>query len=157
MKKKITKRELQQALELYYEIQDIAGTKGQVQLVLKQLAEVKSILDRLNTVRKLNSILDQFEKQYWVLKEYLTLEEAAAYTDLSVSTIRHMSSKKVLPIYKPVGRIYIKREELMKWFYDHRYPSQDEIEENARRYNEEAKKIRAKRMLKKALKSRKKN
>ena len=74
MKKKITKRELQQALELYYEIQDIAGTKGQVQLVLKQLAEVKSILDRLNTVRKLNSILDQFEKQYWVLKEYLTLE-----------------------------------------------------------------------------------
>jgi excisionase family DNA binding protein len=61
-------------------------------------------------------------------KTVLTIEEASAYTGLSVSSIYKMTSTQEIPHYKPRGKmLYFNRDELDGWLLQRRVKTTDEI------------------------------
>ena len=138
MKKKMTKREFEQIIALYEEARDFAKTTGKLKEILAKLEKVTVILQRLETFQNLSAMLDLFEKQSWVMKEYLTIDEVAAYLDVSRWKIRRISADKVLPIYKPTNKIYIKKDDLLEYIKCSKRMSQEELQEYARRFLNES-------------------
>lgn len=147
MDKKKVKRDMQRVISQYQEAIDFAKTPERIKDILTKLDEVKAILERLETLHQLSSMVELFEHQNWLFKEYLTLDEVASYLDISRSTVRRMSSQRVFPVYKPMDRILIKKEDLIQWIEKGRFMSQQEIVESARRTIEETKKNKIKRSI----------
>lgn len=138
---------MQRVISQYQEAIDFAKTPERIKDILTKLDEVKAILERLETLHQLSSMVELFEHQNWLFKEYLTLDEVASYLDISRSTVRRMSSQRVFPVYKPMDRILIKKEDLIQWIEKGRFMSQQEIVESARRTIEETKKNKIKRSI----------
>ena len=147
MDKKKVKRDLQRVVDQYQEAIDFARTPGRINEILSKLNEVKTILERLETLRNFSTMVEMFEHQTWVFKDYMTLDEVASYLDISRSTVRRLSSQRAFPIYKPMERILIKKEDLFKWIEKGRLMSQEEIVESALRTIEETKKNKIKRSI----------
>ena len=69
------------------------------------------------------------------VKKVLTFEEAASYMGMSKSCLYKMTSQKIVPHYKPNGKmIYFDREELEAYLLSVRVKPQSEIEEAASTY-----------------------
>lgn len=65
-------------------------------------------------------------------KKVLTFDEAAQYTGISKSTLYKMTSQKVVPHYKPTGKlIFFEKDELDQFLLSVRVKPQSEIEEAA--------------------------
>lgn len=65
-------------------------------------------------------------------KKVLTFEEAANYTGMSKSCLYKLTSQKIVPHYKPNGKmIYFDREELENFLLSVRVKPQSEIDEAA--------------------------
>jgi len=68
-------------------------------------------------------------------KKVLTFEEAAVYMGMSKSCLYKMTSQKIVPHYKPNGKlIFFDREELENYLLSVRVKPQVEIEEAASIY-----------------------
>lgn len=68
-------------------------------------------------------------------KKVLTFDEASKYTGLSKSSLYKMTSQKLIPHYKPNGKmIYFDREELECFLLKVRIKTQSEIEEEAMKH-----------------------
>lgn len=68
-------------------------------------------------------------------KKVLTFDEAAQYTGISKSCLYKMTSQKIVPHYKPNGKmIFFDREELEAYLLSVRVKPQSEIEEAASTY-----------------------
>ena len=68
-------------------------------------------------------------------KSMLTTEEAAAYLHVSKSYLYKQTSKKLIPYYKPTGKLcYFKKSDLDAWLMNGRVSTQDEIEQRAQSY-----------------------
>jgi excisionase family DNA binding protein len=68
-------------------------------------------------------------------KKVLTFEEAAQYTGISKSTLYKMTSQKIVPHYKPTGKlIFFEKDELDQFLLSVRIKPQAEIEEAACSY-----------------------
>jgi len=68
-------------------------------------------------------------------KKVLTFDEAASYTGISKSCLYKMTSQKIVPHYKPNGKmIFFDREELEAYLLSVRVKPQSEIEEAASTY-----------------------
>ena len=68
------------------------------------VTEIESIQLRLGEVGRIDrmmQLLDMFEAQNYMLKDFLTVDDAAMYLNLSKSTIYKMTSRGELPCYKP--------------------------------------------------------
>ena len=61
----------------------------------------------------------------------LTMSEAAAYLNISLSTLYRYTSQRVIPHHRPGKVIYIYREELDAWLAEHRKLTRKQIEEGA--------------------------
>ncbi|MEI6555065.1 MAG: helix-turn-helix domain-containing protein [Paludibacter sp.] len=69
------------------------------------------------------------------LKKVLTFSEGCEYAGISHSCMYKMTSQKVIPHYKPAGKlIFFEREELEKWLLSVKVKSQSEIEDAANTY-----------------------
>ena len=65
-------------------------------------------------------------------KEILSFAEACLYLDVSESHLYKMTSKAVIPHYKPNGKkIYFKRAELDNWMLSNKQLSKEEVEQQA--------------------------
>lgn len=65
-------------------------------------------------------------------KQTLSIDEAAAYTGLSISYIYKLTSTQEIPHYKPRGKmIYFDRSELEEWLRQGKVSSHQEIERKA--------------------------
>lgn len=65
-------------------------------------------------------------------KQALTIDEAAAFTGLSVNTIYKLTSTQEIPHYKPRGKmLYFDRAELEAWLLQRRVKTLDEIDRAA--------------------------
>ena len=72
------------------------------------------ILDRLNRIEAVIEQQNKFDKP-------LTLQQAAAYLDISPSHLYQLTSKQVIPHYKPGGkRIYFQMEDLNAYLLKNR-------------------------------------
>uniref|UniRef100_UPI0040260775 excisionase family DNA-binding protein n=1 Tax=Bacteroides cellulosilyticus TaxID=246787 RepID=UPI0040260775 len=60
----------------------------------------------------------------------LTTQEAADYIGLKVSYLHKLMMKRVIPFYKPNGKLcFFDRDDLDKWLTRVRVPSQAEIDQ----------------------------
>jgi len=65
-------------------------------------------------------------------KQTLNINEAAAFTDLSVSYIYKLTSAQEIPHYKPRGKmLYFDRSELESWLRQGKVSSHTELEHKA--------------------------
>jgi excisionase family DNA binding protein len=69
-----------------------------------------------------------------VKKQFLTLNEAADYLGVSKSTIYQYTHQKIIPYYKPAGRlIYFKIDDLNNFLGSIKIKSQEQIKDEAER------------------------
>ena len=124
------------------QIMSILDRLEQAKSILDQTAEIEEAVNKLNnleyflrrfgTLKELTSHLLFIERKMYILKEYLSVNEAADYLGLSSSLVYKLTSKHELPIYKPNGKtVYIRRDDLNRWIAKHKVLSDEEIEEYA--------------------------
>ena len=113
---------LESAKKVLEQTEDIEET-------INKLNNLEYFLRRFGTLKELANHMLFIEKKMYLLKEYLTVTEAADYLTLSPSLVYKLTSKHELPIYKPNGKvIYIRRDDLNRWIAKNRVLSQEEIE-----------------------------
>ncbi|EGQ7695068.1 helix-turn-helix domain-containing protein [Vibrio vulnificus] len=75
----------------------------------KERAEAKALLADIKTVTEELRTLITSQKQF------LSAEETAQYTGLSVKYIYKLTHAKQIPHYKPSRKLYFKRDDLDAW------------------------------------------
>lgn len=103
-------------------------------ITFDQLPEmVALILEKLERIEMLIGSGDTTE--HHLGKEMLTLDETASFMGVSRSTLYKMSHNRDLPVYKPTGgRLYFKKDDLIKYMQSNRVMSKQEIEREAINY-----------------------
>lgn len=80
------------------------------------------------TLQDIAARLDTLTAAVLSNKTVLTIDEAAAYTGLSVSSIYKLTSTQEIPHYKPRGKmLYFDRAELDSWLLQRRVKTAAEI------------------------------
>ncbi len=83
------------------------------------------ILEKVETIEKLLN----------TQKKVLNFSEAAQLTGFSKSYLYKMTSKGLIPHYKPTGKqIYFSRPELESWLLNNRQATDEELEKEALSY-----------------------
>lgn len=98
----------------------------------KKVLRVEKYLKRFGTLDELLSHLERVEKIAYAAKDFLNIDEVAAYLQVSKSFVYKLTSSRELTVYKPSGKnIFILRDDLNEWI--RRYPlfSNEEIEKRA--------------------------
>lgn len=73
--------------------------------------------------------------RYYMERKLLTSKEAAKYLGISLSFLRKMMMNRIIPMYKPNGKLcYFDPEDLDAYLTSVRIASQDEIRERANEY-----------------------
>ena len=68
-------------------------------------------------------------------KEILSVEELKKYTGFKKSYIYHLVHQNKIPYSKPNGKyLFFERSEIDQWLLKNKSISQDQIQENARKY-----------------------
>jgi excisionase family DNA binding protein len=85
------------------------------------------ILSRLTEIQKVMTL---------GAKQVLTISDVALLTGLSASWIKHLTSSREIPYYKPrgKGKIYFKKSEIEDWLLQNRQDTVSETEANAQTY-----------------------
>ena len=79
--------------------------------------------------------LENLERLALLNKSVLNFEEVSVYTGLSKSTLYKLTSGKIIPHYKPSGKLlYFDRKELDSWLLQNRVPTTEEIHQQAVEY-----------------------
>ena len=124
------------------QILDLLDRLESAKRVLDRTGDIEETIDKLNTLdlymrrfgslKELTTHLQFIEKKMYLLKEYLSVNEAADYLNLSSSLIYKLTSKHEIPVYKPNGKVvFIRRDDLNHWINKNKVMSNDEIEEFA--------------------------
>lgn len=81
---------------------------------------------------KLERIEQLLSAQAWQSKPIFNIDEVATYTGLSKFYIYKLSSKNLIPHYKPNGKnLFFKKEEIDNWLLRNKQSSKDEIDREA--------------------------
>ena len=68
-------------------------------------------------------------------KKILTIENVAEMLGVSKSYVYKLTSKRILPHYKPMGKVvYFKREDIEDWIFRNRMTTDEELEMQAVNY-----------------------
>lgn len=87
----------------------------------------------MTQAEKIDAALEEM-KRYALMgaKEMLTMDEAVSYTGLRRDTLYRMMSRRLIPYYKPNGRVaYFDRKELDGWLRRNKVVSREESEADA--------------------------
>jgi len=141
----MTQKEFEQIIKTYGEIKDFAKTKNRLDEVMTKLNEIKSLISRMNAFNKFSTMMELFQQQNWMLKDYFTIGEAADFIGVSYQSFRTLIENREISYYviELEDKTLVKKEELVEWIQKNRMMSQKEIEENARKILEQVKKRQA--------------
>lgn len=90
-----------------------------MEIIQKELEEIKQLLKHQNLENK----------------EIFTIEDAAAYLQLSKSCLYKLTSKREIPFYNPGGKkIYLKKSELQQWIFNCKVDSNLEVDSEIENY-----------------------
>ena len=85
----------------------------------KPIERIRTLERKIDEVEKIQAIegsIEQLKEQMWTVKEVLTTTEASVYLGVSESYIYKLTSSKLIPHYKPNGKlVYFNRRELCEW------------------------------------------
>jgi excisionase family DNA binding protein len=97
-----------------------------MEFIQNEIIEIKELLLALNIQQK----------------EFLTVEDATVYLQLSKSCLFKMTSKREVPFYKPGGKkIYFKKSEIDEWITNSKIESIIDIETEVESYLSRNKKL----------------
>ena len=124
------------------QILDLLDRLESAKRVLDRTGDIEDTIDKLNTLdlymrrfgslKELTTHLSFIEKKMYLLKEYLSVTEAADYLNISPSQIYKMTSKHEVPVYKPNGKIlFIRRDDLSDWANENKVMPKAELEGSA--------------------------
>lgn len=103
--------------------------------VVTEIESIQLRLGEVGRIERMMQLLDMFEAQNYMLKDFLTIDDAAMYLNLSKSTIYKMTSRGELPCYKPNSKtLFLKREEVNDWIQGRKHLSESELNQIAERY-----------------------
>ena len=92
----------------------------------------QEILNVENSLAELLSHLENVEKRAYAAKEFLNIDEVAAYLQVSKGYVYKLTMQKELTVYKPNGKnIFILRDDLNRWIKRNPCFSNAEIERQA--------------------------
>lgn len=98
----------------------------------KEILRVEKYLQRFGKLDELLAHLKVIEKIAYTAKDFLNIDEVAAYLQVSKSFVYKLTSTKELTVYKPNGKnIFILRNDLNDWIKRNPCLSYDEIEKQA--------------------------
>ncbi len=84
------------------------------------------------TLADVNAKIDILTNAVLTNKQTLSIDEAAIYTNLSVSYLYKLTSTQQIPHFKPRGKmIYFDRSELDEWLRQNRVKTTTEIDTEA--------------------------
>lgn len=84
---------------------------------------------------KLQEIVDLLKQATAQTKELLTPKEAASLLGYEESYLYQLTSKQLIPHYKPTGKkVLFHREELVKWVLESRISTIQEVQTQAANY-----------------------
>jgi len=88
-----------------------------------------------NIQNEIKEIKQLLLSQNLLQKEFLNVEEATLYLQLSKSCLFKMTSKKEIPFYKPGGKkIYFKKSELQEWIFNNKVDSASDLQNEVEYY-----------------------
>ncbi|MDO4497931.1 MAG: helix-turn-helix domain-containing protein [Bacteroidales bacterium] len=129
----MTKKEFDKMVAMYGEIQNFVRTENKVKEIIRKLDQLTRLMRKLELYHNLTYVADMFEKQSWMLKEYMTINEAALYVGVNINTLRRKALDGDLAYYKPYNRVFFKTSELLEWIRSNKRMSVYELQENAER------------------------
>ena len=98
----------------------------------QEILKVHNFLKRFGTLTELLSHIERIEKIAYTAKEFLSIDEVAAYLQVSKSFVYKLTMQKELTVYKPNGKnIFILRDDLNQWIKRKPTLSNSEIERQA--------------------------
>ena len=81
-----------------------------------------------------NDRIGALENIFLCQKEILNFDEAAAYLNMSKSTLYKLTSKKEIPHYKPNRFVFFEKSELDKWIRASVVKTDDQLNDQANSY-----------------------
>lgn len=87
--------------------------------------DITAIMERLDRIERLQLI---------GAKNTLDIEEAAAYTSLSVGHLYRLTSTKQIPHFKKSRKLYFKKSELDDWMLETKVKTEHEVLREAETY-----------------------
>jgi excisionase family DNA binding protein len=82
-------------------------------------------------MRDITKILERIEKimtdHHRENKEILTVNEAAEFLNLETSYVYQLTSKRLIPFYRPGRKLYFKKSDLVDWISKHRQATVTEV------------------------------
>lgn len=118
-------------LQVLTEAQSLLDSE-KVDKVLKKIDRCEDFLKRFGSLEELIDSYERLEKLLYTTKEFLTVDETAAYLGLSKSRVYKLAENKEVPTYKPNGKnLFFAREELNDWIRRGKVHSMAEIEAKA--------------------------
>ncbi|KPM50018.1 helix-turn-helix transcriptional regulator [Jiulongibacter sediminis] len=77
---------------------------------------VTAIANKLDVIERLLKLKNSKETEDFISNRLLTLDQACSLLKLQKSTLYSKVSRGEIPgVYKQAGRLYFKKEELLKW------------------------------------------
>lgn len=75
------------------------------------------------------------EKQLYILKKVFSFEEASRFLNLSKSYLYQLTSKGLIPHYKPQGKmLYFEKEELEQWLLQNPVKTKQQMKQEGATY-----------------------
>lgn len=98
----------------------------------QEVLRVEKFLQRFGSLNELLSHLARVERIAYMAKDFLSIDEVAAYLQVSKSYVYKLTSSRELTVYKPNGKnIFILRKDLNEWIKRNPCLSNEEIEKQA--------------------------
>ena len=98
----------------------------------QEILRVENFLKRFGSLDELLTHLGNVEKIAYTAKDFLNIDEVAAYLQVSKGYVYKLTMLKELTVYKPNGKnIFILRDDLNQWIKRNPSFSNSEIERQA--------------------------
>lgn len=113
----------------------------QALVLAEQMLEGKSaaqvLAQQIFTQQKTEDRIDALEGVFLCQKEIFNFDEAAAYLNMSKSTLYKLTSSKSIPHYKPNRFVFFERSELDKWIRSAAVKTDEQLYDQANAYTME--------------------
>lgn len=117
------------------EVNELLHKWGHLRAVVAKIEAIQLPLGEESRIDRMLQLLDKFESQNYMLKDFFTIEEAARYLNLSKSTVYKMTSRGELGCYKPNSKTaFIARKDVNNWIQGNKQLSESELMQLAERY-----------------------
>ena len=102
-------------------IPDILRRKEEIEDLLVKFEDLEAYLKRFRSLDEMLSYMRELEDKVYMLKTYLTTEEAGKYLAISKYTLREAVKQRALPFYTPPGKgYYFLKDDLDAWMESYR-------------------------------------